>query len=184
MTTVATTETKLITGEELFAMGDIGPYELIDGRLIPMSPTGDDHGELETNLAAELRAFVREHQLGRVMSGEVGVYIRRNPDRIRAADVLFISKERLPERTGKYLQVAPELIVEIMSPTDMWSNVRTKIDDYFSIGVEQIWIVEPDTRSVLVFHSATAFTKLGVEDTLVGQGVLDGFRLPIASLFV
>ncbi|MFN8473474.1 MAG: Uma2 family endonuclease [Anaerolineae bacterium] len=183
MTSATPTETKLITGEELYAMGDIGPSELIDGRIMPMSPTGDAHGETELNLGAELRAFVRERQLGRVMVGETGIYIHRNPDRIRAADVLFISKERLPETTGKYLQVAPELVVEIMSPTDLWLDVRAKIDDYFSIGVEQVWIVEPDTRSVLVFRSATAFTKLGMDDTLTGEGALDGFSLSVASLF-
>lgn len=175
------TETKLVTGEELYAMGDIGPAELIDGRIMPMSPTGGRHGVIELRLGSILLEFLGER--GHVLVGEVGIYIRRNPDRVRAADVAVFSKERLPEMPDTYIEAAPELAVEIMSPTDLWSNVRTKIDDYFSIGVEQVWIVEPDTRSVLVFHSATAFAKLGIDDTLVGDGALAGFTLPIATLF-
>ena len=177
------TEPKLVTGEELYAMGDIGPAELIDGRIIKRTRADALHGKVELKLACKLDDFVEERELGCVMTGGVGIYIRRNPDRVRAADVAVFSKERLPEMPDTYIEAAPELAVEIMSPTDLWSNVRTKIDDYFSIGVEQVWIVEPDTRSVLVFHSATAFAKLGIDDTLVGDGALAGFTLPIATLF-
>ncbi len=183
MTAATPTETKLVTGEDLFAMGDIGPSELIDGRIVPMSPAGGKHGYIEPKLASYLDDFLEGDNNAWVLVGEVGIYIRRNPDRIRAADVAVFSKERLPEIPDTYIDTAPELAIEIMSPTDIWSNVRTKIDDYFSIGVEQVWIVEPDTRTVLVFHSATAFAKLGVDDTLIGQSILDGFRLPIAPLF-
>lgn len=89
-------ETKLITGDELLARGDIGRCELIDGRIVPMSPAGAEHGILELNLALALKLFVQERQLGQVMTGEVGIYIRRNPDRVRGADIVFISKEKLP----------------------------------------------------------------------------------------
>lgn len=181
MTTAVPTETKLITGEELYAMGDIGPCELIDGKIVPMSPAGGLHGKLELSLGAKLLDFIRER--GHVVVGEVGIYIRRNPDRIRAADVAVFAKERLPAIPDTCIEVAPDVVVEIMSPTDLWRDVRAKIDDYFAIGVAQVWIVEPDTRSTLVFHSSTAFTKFGADETLTGQGALDGFRFPIASLF-
>ena len=84
--TGATAE-KLVTGEDLFAMGDIGPCELIDGRIVPMSPTGVEHGAIEALLAGQLRAFARQRKVGRVLSGEVGVYIHRNPDRVRGPRV-------------------------------------------------------------------------------------------------
>ena len=106
------TET-LVTGDELLAMGDIGPCELMDGRLVLMSPAGEEHGTIELILGGELRAFVRQRKLGRVNSGEVGIYIRRNPDRIRAADIAFISKERSPLKPRKgFLDVTPELVFE------------------------------------------------------------------------
>jgi Uma2 family endonuclease len=113
-----------ITGEELLALGDIGPCELIDGRIVPMSPTGGEHGSLEAILGGELTMFVRQRRLGWVMVGEVGIYTRRQPDRVRGADVAFVSRQRLPKRPGKkFLEVAPELVVEILSPDDRWQDV-------------------------------------------------------------
>ena len=82
----AVTLEAILTGEELFALGDIGPAELIDGRIIPMSPTGGEHGRVESELAALLREFVRQHKLGWVIAGEAGIYTRRNPDRVRGMD--------------------------------------------------------------------------------------------------
>lgn len=180
----APAETKLITGEELMAMGDIGPCELVEGRIIYMDPTGDEHGVFESTLSSELSVFVRQRKLGWVMAGEVGIYIRRNPDTVRGADIAFISRERLPNGpTGKYLQVAPELVVEIMSPDDRWQEVREKIEEYFSIGVQWVWIVEPANRAVLVYRSINEAQKLGEADALKGDGVLDGFTLSVATLF-
>lgn len=177
-------ETKLITGEELLAMGDIGPCELIDGRIVPMSPTGDEHGILEFELGWHLRSFVAGRELGWVMGGEVGIYTRRDPDRVRGADIVFVSKERLPEPRGKYLEVAPELVVEVMSPNDRWQDVREQIEEYFSIGVQWVWVVEPANRAVLVFRSSTEMQKFEEGDTLHGEGLLEGFELPVATLFV
>ena len=89
---------KLITGRELLEMGDIGPCELIDGRIVPMSPTGFEHANIEANLAFELKRFVRERDLGTVIVGEAGIYTRWDPDRVRAANVAFVSHELTPER--------------------------------------------------------------------------------------
>ena len=184
VTLAAPAETKLITGEELFAMGDIGPCELIDGKIVYMSPTGDEHGTIEFNLGSALKAFVQKHKLGRVTGGEVGIYVHRNPDRVRGADVVFISKERGGNKPAKgFLQVAPELVVEIMSPEDRWQTVTDKIEEYFSIGVQRVWIVEPEKRAVRVYRSPTEHQKLSEPDTLKGEGPLEGFELPVARFF-
>jgi Uma2 family endonuclease len=82
-----------------------------------------------------------------------------------------------------FLELAPELVAEIVSPTDRWQEMRAKRNDYFSIGVLQVWIVEPDTHSVLVYRLPTEAAKLGEEDTLHGEGILTGFSLPVARLF-
>jgi Uma2 family endonuclease len=174
----------LITGDELLAMGDIGPCELVDGRIVPMSPTGGEHGTIEALLASALISFVRQRKLGWVLTGEVGIYTRRQPDRVRGADVAFISRKRLPQRPGrKFLSVAPELVVEIMSPDDRWEHVRQKIEEYFAIGVERVWVVEPDNRAILVYATATEMRRLGETDALNGEGMLEGFVLPVGSLF-
>jgi Uma2 family endonuclease len=175
---------KLHTGEELLAMGDIGPCELIDGRIVRMSPTNDRHGSIEAVLARELGAFVKRADLGRVLVGEVGIYTRRDPDRVRGADAAFVSYGKMPEGLrGRFLDVAPELVVEVISPTDTWSAMREKIDDYFSIGAERVWILEPDARAVWVYQSASESTRLGDGDTLRGEGVLRGFEVSVRELF-
>lgn len=183
-TVAAPPKTRLITGEELLAMGDIGPCELIDGRIVPMSPAGGEHGVVEIKLGGRLDAFVTDHDLGWVMGGEVGIYIHRNPDRVRGADLAFISKKRLPEPPKGFLEVAPELVVEVVSPGDRWQEVEEKLEEYFSIGVQWVWVVEPANRAVLVFHSSTEMQKFEEGDTLTGEGVLEEFSLPVASLFV
>jgi Uma2 family endonuclease len=175
---------KLITGEELLAMGNIGPCELIDGRIVRMNPIGRSHAYVAANLSMALNQFVRHRKLGEVLVGEIGIFIQRKPDRIRAADVVFVSKERLAQTTASgYLNTAPELVVEIISPTDRWQTVRDKLEEYFAIGVHRVWIVEPDNRDVLVYSTSTEMRKFGEGDMLTGEGVLDGFTLPVAELF-
>ncbi|MEW5986301.1 MAG: Uma2 family endonuclease [Chloroflexota bacterium] len=181
---VAPFETRLITGEELLQMGDIGPCELVEGRIVPMSPPGEEHGTIEFTLGGELRNFVRQHKLGRVMGGEVGIYIYRDPDTVRGADVVFIAKERMDKRPGKgYLEVAPDLVVEIISPNDLWSEVNEKIEEYFTIGVERVWVGDPKTHTVRVYRTPTDVERLNEKDVLYGEGVLVGFALPVAEIF-
>lgn len=177
-----TTEAKLVTGDELFEMGDIGPAELIDGRIVPMSPTNVEHADIEFTLAWLLKNHVHAKDIAWVFGGEVGIYIRRDPDRIRAADVAVVAKSRLAVRPKSYLDVPPDLVVEIVSPTDRWAGIRSEVEDYFSIGVARVWVVEPDNQAVLVFHSATEFTRLSMDDTLRGEGLLEGFEVAVATV--
>ena len=177
-------ETKLITAEELAAMGDIGPSELIDGRIVEMTPTGDEHGGVEVAAASVLQSFVRAHNLGKVRSGEVGIYIRRNPDTVRAADVLFISNERYAQKkSAGFLDVAPDLIVEILSPGDSWSDVTQKLRDYFSSSVRLVWIADPQARAVYAYRSLTDVREFTEHDDLPGDDVLPGFSVRVAQLF-
>ena len=121
------------------------------------SKSGGD-GIIESRLASALSFFVQQHDLGWVLAGEVGIYIRRNPDRVRGADIVFLSRERWPEGPSEgFLEGSPDLVVEIMSPNDRWQEVRQKIVEYFSIGVRWVWIVEPENRAVLVFQPSSAF---------------------------
>lgn len=82
-----------------------------------------------------------------------------------------------------FLKVAPDLIVEIISPQDRWQDVRQKLDEYFAIGVHRVWVIEPANRAVLVYRSPDEMQLLREGDTIHGEGVLEGFTLPVASLF-
>ena len=175
---------RLITGEELLEMGDIGPCELVEGKIVPMSPTKIQHGRFEYKLARLLGDFAAEHDLGEVMVGEVGIYVQRDPDTIRAADILFISHERLAQaKPDSFLDVPPELVVEIMSPSDRWSEVRRKLREYFAAGVNVVLIVEPDERTLSIYRAPTELQELTETAVLTLDDILPGFRCPVAELF-
>lgn len=174
----------VLTGEELFELGDIGRTELVKGELVRMAPTGHPHGHIEVNFSAALHTFVRQRKLGRVLSGEVGVYTGRDPDTVRGADVAYISNERLAQvQSHSYLDVAPELIVEVMSPDDRWYDINDKLTEYFNIGVQIVWVADPQRKQVHVYRSLTEIEILGVGDTLSGGEALPGFSVAVAELF-
>lgn len=178
------TPERLITGEELFRMPDSELSELIEGRIIRMSPTSHIHGRIEGRFYHLLASHVQAGQLGQVMVGEVGIYIRRNPDTVRAADVLYISNAHYAQsRSQSYLDVAPELVVEILSPDDAWQAVTRKLADYFSIGVKVVWVADPDAHTVYAYRSATAAQQFNEGDTLTAPEVLPGLTVPVADLF-
>jgi Uma2 family endonuclease len=178
------TEEELMSGEELFRRPDLNPCELVDGRVVPMTPTGCTHGVIEARLVAKLLAYAEARGSGKALAGEVGIYIRRNPDTVRAADALFISDERFARRgPSGFLDAAPELVVEILSPEDRWSEVMAKLGDYFSLGVDLIWVVDPKLRKVFAYRSLTDVEQFEPGQVLANEALLPGFALPVADLF-
>jgi Uma2 family endonuclease len=120
-----------LTGEDLLSISANNAdkrYELIEGELIEMPPTGLVDGKHEFRVAKLIDRFVEEHNLGTVMTGEVGYYIRGHDKTVRAADVAFASYERMPkdETPSNYGKIAPELVVEIVSPNDAATKIAEK----------------------------------------------------------
>jgi Uma2 family endonuclease len=175
---------RLITGEELFLGPDLGPCELVDGRIVPLSPTGRVHGRAEARLTAHLLIYVEGSNKGEVLTGEVGIYIRRDPDTVRAADVAFISHERLARcRAEGYLDVAPEIVVEVLSSTNRRGEITERLKDYFSAGADRVWVLDPKQRRILAYRSLADVQQFQVGDVLADEELLPGFRLPVADLF-
>jgi Uma2 family endonuclease len=177
-------KTKLVTGEELAVMGDIGRCELVEGKIAMKSPTGSRHGSVEHNFVYVLTSFVQPRKLGLVKVGEVGIYTHRNPDTVRGADVLFVSNERAAKLgTSAFLDVAPDLVVEVMSPDDRWSEMMQKLREYFEIGVRLAWVADPSSRIVYAYRSVTNVRQFGENDSLSGDDVLPGFSAAVKDLF-
>jgi Uma2 family endonuclease len=176
-------QAKLLTGAEAFNLAMDRPFELVHGKIVFMDYTGDEHGIMESEIARHLGNFVMPRKLGWVLTGEVGLYTRYAPDTVRGVDVIFISRRRLSAPSGKALQIAPELVIEIISPNDCWSELRNKIAEYFAIGVERVWIVEPEKKQLLVYRTPTDFTQLTAQETVQGEGILEGFTLSLQELF-
>jgi Uma2 family endonuclease len=173
-----------MTGEELLRRPDLEPCELVDGRVVPRMPTGNAHADLEAELGMRLRLYGKESGRGRALGGEVGIYIRRNPDTVRAADLVFISKERdLRPRAKGFLEVAPELVVEILSPDHRSGRLDEKLRDYFSAGVQVVWTIDPERRRVLVHRPPSDAAVLDERQILTDEELLPGFSLPLSELF-
>lgn len=176
---------RLITGEELYRMGDIGPAELVRGEIVRHMPTGHPHGLIENIIGALLYLYLQGRKIGYALTGEVGIYTQRNPDTIRAVDIAFISNERYRQLSlSGYLDQAPELAVEIMSPANTWSEIHEKLAEYFGIGVKLVWVVDPQLEQVHVYRAMDDVTLLQKEDVLTGEDVLPGFEAALADIFV
>lgn len=174
-----------MTGEELARRPDLEPCELVGGRIVSLTPAGHLHGSVQAQLTARLGIYAHESGRGQVLSGEVGLYIRRNPDTVRAADLLYISDSRFATRNSaqSYLNVVPELVVEVLSPQDRWSEAMEKLSDYFEAGVDRAWVVDPRTRRVFAYRSLARVEVFEGEDVLRDEEILPGYSLPVAELF-
>ena len=144
-----------MTAEELFELQDDGYcYELVDGDLVRMTPSGGEHGAVTACVSQVLREYVETH--GGVCCGaETGFILRRTPDVVRAPDAAFVSRGRVPKDgiPKSFWPFAPDLAVEVPSPNDRFSDVHLKIAEYFAAGTRLVWIVEPATRRVHVHRS-------------------------------
>jgi Uma2 family endonuclease len=176
---------RLVTGEELLQHPEWGPCELIRGKVVPVCRPNYMHGVLMSEMGGELRAFVKKRKLGDVVVGDSGVYLERGPDTVRGPDVYFISAKRKPEKQDRagYLKVAPELCVEIVSPSDKWSDIKGKVDQFLAFGVKLVWVIDPKTRSAHVYRAGGSVVAIGPGGVLSGEQILPGFELPLKELF-
>lgn len=178
---------RLINAGELLDMpeGETQWCELIDGEITPMSPPGFEHGIVAQNVSWLLAEHVRRHSLGLVTAAETGFIVARNPDTVLAPDGGFVRQERLNAigipRT--YFPEAPSLVFEVISPRDRKSEVVQKMWRWFAAGVEMIWIVDPETRTVTVYRTLEDVRVLTEKDALSGERVVPGFECPVAELF-
>jgi Uma2 family endonuclease len=162
--------------------------ELVEGELRIMSPAGGEHGGHSSKFDRRVGNFVEDHDLGFTTGAETGYILYENPDpngkdTVRAPDVGFVAKARLPDGlpTG-YIPLAPDLVVEIISPTDRAGDIQERLDDYLKYGVRLMWFVYPK-RKVVWVYTPTSSTMKRMGDTIDGGDVLPGFALPLADVF-
>lgn len=184
--TQITTTSSPMTAAELLNLPQAGlRHELVKGELLEMSPTGSRHGRIAMRLGALLEQYARQQKLGVVYAAETGFKLQENPDTVRAADAAFVAQERIPpegEPEG-YWAIAPDLVVEVVSPSDLALLMQAKVTDWLEAGCRLVWVVYPDTRTVTEYRSLKEAQVLTVDQNLTGGEVLPGFSCAIAEIF-
>jgi Uma2 family endonuclease len=182
------TETGIrMTADELIRLPDRGTrYELIAGELHEMAPAGGEHGYVAIEAAYCLRAFLGQHPEvgGALFAAETGFRLARNPDTVRAPDVAYVAAERLPQaRVRGYPDMAPDLVVEVVSPNDTAAEIQAKVDEWLGAGAHLVWVLYPATRSAMAYQADGAARLLHADDSLSGEPVLPGFACRLGDLF-
>lgn len=178
--------TKLITAEELERMGTQAErLELIEGELHDVPAAGLRHGAISGRLAYHLSSFVADRGMGEVVTSETGFIVGRNPDSVLAPDVSFVACERLrgDELEPGFAPFAPDIAVEIESPTNTQTELLRKVALYLNAGTRLVWLVRPVHRTITVFRPDRPELVLTETETLDGGDVLPGFQLALSDLF-
>jgi Uma2 family endonuclease len=155
--------------------------ELVDGEVTVMSPSGYEADEVSIELAAQMRNWVRPRQLGRVTGSSAG-FILPNSD-TRAPDVSFVRAERLRRSPRSFAELAPDLMVEVKSPTDSVTKLRQKIQDFLALGTQVGLLINPETYQVEVYRAGQAPIVLGNGDSLTVSDLLPGWEVTVADLW-
>lgn len=177
--------TRAVTVEEFERATFEGPCELVEGEIREVPPSAEWSSSVAGRLIVRLGSFVLDGNLGRIYGAD-GAFVLF-PDRatVRVPDVSFVRAERAPtgEARKQFSRLAPDLAVEVVSPSDRMPDVLAKVAEYLDAGVRLVWVIEPIARWIAVYTQDGPAALLHEGDTLDGGDVLPGFTLPVADIF-
>ena len=187
MATVEQAE-KLITAEEFAQRADSGfVEELVKGRIEMSPPAYKGQGYVCGRIIHLLSGHLDDHPIGRVMSNDSGVVTARGPDTVRGADAAYYSFERWPQDADLfargYGREIPEIVFEVLSPSDRWKKAVVKAGEYLDAGVTTVVVLDPDKRTAHVFEADRPPVVLNAEDVLRFEAILPGFEVVVGRLF-
>jgi Uma2 family endonuclease len=174
----------LMTAEELLRTGIANKStELVRGRLVVREPPGARHGSVTMNLALRLGNHVERSDAGTVFAAETGFTLFRAPDTVRAPDIAFVRRERLPHPIPDgYPELAPDLVVEVLSPHDRPGEVLAKIGDWLEAGTRLVWVIDPERRLARIYRVDGTEASLGPAEQFDGEDVLPGFTCAVGAI--
>jgi Uma2 family endonuclease len=180
----AQVDVPLMTAEELGYL-DIPDktVELVRGRLLVIEPASTEHGRVQANLMFAITGFVRANNLGLVFGQDTGFKIGANPDTVRGPDVAFATIERagsIPPHG--FAAFAPELIAEILSPSNRPGIMLARIGDFFKAGTRLAWVIDPRRQEAHVHRADGTLAVISLGGSLDGEDVLAGFRCSLADV--
>lgn len=160
-------------------------YELVDGELVDMGNSGMEHGNIGTFLGGALEFYARPRNLGVTCDSSTAFAMQSGNK--RSPDISFVTRERLQGITRLpkgFFQGAPDLAVEVISPSNTFEQIHNKLVEYFDNGCRLAWVINPDERSILIYHQPEPDRLLTRTDFLDGEEILPGFTLPVVDLFI
>lgn len=176
---------KPITIKEFERMAFDHPVDLVEGEILEMPPAGSQHGRIAINVGFLIEQWCRKDDRGVVLGNDAAIVIETDPDTVRGADVSFLSQTRIPSDglPEGALRIPPDLVVEVLSPSDRWADVFDKVTEYLAIGVKEVWVVDGTKRLVDVFRPNVGPKRYANSDELTSPDVLPGFSTPVAEFF-
>jgi Uma2 family endonuclease len=174
-----------MSAEELLHLrGKEARRELVRGELIVREPAGFRHGDIAARLLIAVGTFVESRSLGRVFTAETGFRLRTNPDTVRAPDVAFVRRDRLPDPPPRgYAAIPPDLVIEVLSPDDRPGDVLSKVGDWLQAGTSLAWVVDPERRTARVYRADGSQALITDADRLDGEAVLPEFQYELRRAF-
>ncbi len=178
---------KPITAADVASLKEEKTFEVVSGEWVERPMAGELHGAIAANLILSLGSFIKTHKLGRIYPADTTFVLKGTPDNIqtmRLPDVSFVSVGRTKEadRAGYYYQ-APDLAIEVVSPSERTVETQSKVNDYLRTGTREVWVVYPETQQVIVYHPDGTAAIYNVEQTIPGGELLPGFSLAVADIF-
>jgi Uma2 family endonuclease len=177
------TERRVWTEEDLLRLPDDGKrYELVRGELVEVA-SGYRSSAISGRILGSLSEFARPRNLGELSNSQAG--FRLSPGNVRMADAAFVTRARLDalgDLSG-FIPGAPDLAVEVVSPSDVWQEVSEKVAEYLAAGSRVVWVAHPFERRVYVYRPGEPVRVLDEGDELSGEDVLPGFTLRVAEIF-
>ena len=185
-----TTQKTLLTADEFYRLYSHkdGRYELVNGEVVAMVPSNWVHGGVALNIGSAMLTFVRRNNLGAVRV-ESGYRLSTSPDTVRGPDVSFVTTSRVPVEGDRVslFPGAPDIAVEVVSPSNTASQVERKAGEYLAAGSQRVWVVYPATpsagRRVVIHHSDGATVTYTGDDVIGDEELLPGFSLPLSEIF-
>lgn len=184
LTYVADMSGTLMTAEELFrSTFPDKRVELVRGHLTVREPSGYHHGLVTARLTRALVNHVAATDLGDVLAGDAGFRLARNPDTVRGPDVAFISRTRAPRPTPiAFAPLAPDLVVEVLSPSDRHGETLEKVADWLNAGTRLVWVIDPLRRRARLYRADGTVASVDSDAALDGEDVLPGFTCGLDAL--